>query len=70
MIPGPYQLQAFKFDTTVVASNKAPYVAYRGPWEVETWVRERMLDIIARELQHRSGRDSRRKNMVTADEQP
>ena len=31
-------------------SNKATYVAYRGPWEVETWVRERLLDMIAREL--------------------
>jgi len=69
MLPGPYRVQAYRFDSTVVASNKAPYVAYRGPWEVETWVRERMLDLIAREL----GLDPiaiRQKNMVTADEQP
>ena len=48
---------ALGFTTTLTASNKATYVAYRGPWAVETWVRERMLDIAARELGHRSRRD-------------
>jgi carbon-monoxide dehydrogenase large subunit len=69
MLPGPYRVRGYRFDTTVVASNKAPYVAYRGPWEVETWVRERMLDLIAREL-NLDPVEIRRKNMVTADEQP
>jgi len=69
MLPGPYKLQAYSFDTTVVASNKAPYVAYRAPWEMETFVRERMLDIVAHELQM-DPVDIRRKNMVTAAEQP
>jgi carbon-monoxide dehydrogenase large subunit len=69
MLPGPYRFQAFAFDTKVVASNKAPYVAYRAPWEVETFVRERMLDIIAREL-NIDQVEIRRKNMVTASEQP
>ncbi len=69
MLPGPYRIQAYSFDTTVVASNKAPYVAYRAPWEVETWVRERMLDIVAREL-HIDPVEIRKKNMVTAEEQP
>jgi carbon-monoxide dehydrogenase large subunit len=69
MLPGPYRFKAYSFDTTVVASNKAPYVAYRAPWEMETWVRERMLDIVAREL-NMDGVDIRRKNMVTAAEQP
>ena len=50
VMPGPYRLKAFQFDTTIVASNKATYVAYRGPWAAETWVRERMIDVIAREL--------------------
>src|SRR5262249_50634630 len=53
----------------VVASNKAPYVAYRAPWEMETFVRERILDIIAREL-GMDGVEIRKKNMVTAEEQP
>ena len=35
------------FDATITVSNKASYVAYRGPWEVETWVRERLLDQLA-----------------------
>src|SRR5262249_11694406 len=69
MIPGPYRLEALQFDTQVVASNKAPYVAYRGPWEVETWVRERLLDMIARALQI-DPIEIRRRNMVTAEEQP
>ena len=37
MIPGPYRLPALGFSTTLTASNKATYVAYRGPWAVETW---------------------------------
>src|SRR5262249_36898532 len=31
MLPGPYRFRAYAFDTKVVASNKAPYVAYRAP---------------------------------------
>ena len=50
MMPGPYRFPAFRFDATVIASNKATYVAYRGPWAVETWVRERLFDVAAREL--------------------
>lgn len=50
VMPGPYRLEGFRFDTRVIASNKATYVAYRGPWEVETWVRERMIDVIAGEV--------------------
>lgn len=50
MMPGPYRIGAMQFDATVTASNKATYVAYRGPWASETWVRERMLDVVAREL--------------------
>jgi carbon-monoxide dehydrogenase large subunit len=69
MLPGPYRFQAYAFDTTVVASNKAPYVAYRAPWEIETFVRERMLDIVAREL-GMTAVEIRKKNMVTAAEQP
>jgi len=69
MIPGPYRLEAYEFDTTITASNKATYVAYRGPWAAETWVRERMIDVIAGEL----GMDRaeiRLKNMIGAEELP
>jgi aerobic carbon-monoxide dehydrogenase large subunit len=50
MMPGPYRIGSMQFDTTVTASNKATYVAYRGPWAAEVWVRERMFDVVAREL--------------------
>ena len=43
MIPGPYRLRGLEFETMLTASNKGTYVAYRGPWAVETWVRERMM---------------------------
>jgi len=69
MLPGPYRLEGYDFDASVVATNKGTYVAYRGPWEVETWARERMMDVIAREL----GMDRvelRLKNMVGPDELP
>ena len=69
VLPGPYRFQHYSFDATVVTTNKAPYVAYRGPWAVETWVREGLADIIAREL----GLDPvevRRKNIITQEEQP
>jgi len=57
------------FDATVIASNKATYVAYRGPWAVETWVRERLFDVAARELG--VGRDEiRLRNIVTPEELP
>lgn len=50
MIPGPYKLRALSFESTSVITNKASYVAYRGPWASETWVRERLIDLVAHEL--------------------
>jgi aerobic carbon-monoxide dehydrogenase large subunit len=50
MFPGPYKLAAFGFESTGVTTNKATYVAYRGPWASETFVRERVLDLIAKDL--------------------
>lgn len=50
MIPGPYRMAALAFSATLAITNKASYVAYRGPWAAETWVRERMVDLIAAEL--------------------
>jgi carbon-monoxide dehydrogenase large subunit len=69
MIPGPYRWQALQFDLEVTASNKGTYVAYRGPWAVETWVRERMLDIIARQLDL-SPAEIRRRNLIGPEELP
>jgi carbon-monoxide dehydrogenase large subunit len=50
MLPGPYKLAALGFESTAVTTNKATYVAYRGPWASETFVRERILDLIAKDL--------------------
>ena len=50
MLPGPYKLQAMGFESTAAITNKASYVAYRGPWASETFIRERVLDLVAREL--------------------
>jgi carbon-monoxide dehydrogenase large subunit len=63
LLPGPYRLGAYRYDATVVTTNKCAYVSYRGPWEIETWARERLLDIVATEL----GLDPaivRRRNLV------
>ncbi|MCL2394802.1 MAG: xanthine dehydrogenase family protein molybdopterin-binding subunit [Acidimicrobiaceae bacterium] len=50
MLPGPYRIGALSFESTAIITNKATYVAYRGPWASETWVRERTIDLIAKEL--------------------
>jgi aerobic carbon-monoxide dehydrogenase large subunit len=50
LIPGPYRMKGYQFEAAVVATNKAVYTAYRGPWAMETWTRERLLDIVAHEL--------------------
>ena len=50
MLPGPYKLAALGFESTAAITNKATYVAYRGPWASETFVRERVLDLVAKDL--------------------
>jgi len=50
MLPGPYKLAALGFESTAATTNKASYVAYRGPWASETFMRERVLDLIAKDL--------------------
>ena len=66
LLPGPYRMKGYSFEATVVATNKCSYVAYRGPWEMETWVRERLVDTIAHEL-GLDPADVRRRNMVLGD---
>ena len=50
LLPGSLRLRNYSFEGRVIATNKASYVAYRGPWEIECWGRERLLDRIAHEL--------------------
>src|SRR5258708_503763 len=49
MLPGPYKLAALGFESTAATTNTAAYVAYRGRWASETFVRERILDLIAKD---------------------
>jgi aerobic carbon-monoxide dehydrogenase large subunit len=66
---GPTQIEAIAATTTAVFSNKATYVAYRGPWATADFVRERLLDIIGRELGI-DPIDVRRRNYVIRDQPP
>lgn len=69
LLPGPYRIEHLAFEATVVTTNKASYVAYRGPWEMETFARERLLDLVATEL----GLDPaavRRVNLLRPEDQP
>ncbi len=49
-MPGSYNFEAFELNAKIVATNKGKVVPYRGPWANETWMRERMVDIVAAEL--------------------
>jgi carbon-monoxide dehydrogenase large subunit len=69
LLPAAYKLDAYSFETTIVATNKASYISYRGPWVAETWVRDRMFDEIAREL-GLPAEELRRRNLVRTDDQP
>jgi carbon-monoxide dehydrogenase large subunit len=69
MVPGPYRLRGLEFETVLTASNKGTYVAYRGPWAAETWVRERMMDVLARRLGITRA-EIRLRNMIGPDELP
>ncbi|HEV7865081.1 MAG TPA: xanthine dehydrogenase family protein molybdopterin-binding subunit, partial [Acidimicrobiia bacterium] len=69
MFPGPYRVPALEFHTRILTSNKATYVFYRGPWAVECFVRERMLDVIAAEL-GLTRDEIRRRNLIGPDELP
>jgi carbon-monoxide dehydrogenase large subunit len=69
LFPNAYRIDSFAFEGTVVATNTASYLAFRGPWESESWTRERMLDLVARELGLEPA-DVRRRNLITVAEQP
>ena len=69
MLPGPYKIGAISFTFTAAVTNKAAYVAYRGPWAAETFTRERMIDIVAHQL-GMEPLDVRLRNVVTRDEEP
>ncbi len=69
-LPGPYRWRGWETETACVLTNKTGAGTYRGPGQYEpTFVRERMVDLLANEL----GMDRaeiRRRNLVTAAELP
>lgn len=69
-LPGPYVWEAFELTAHAVLTNRTPVGTYRGPGMTEaTFVRERMLDLVAAEL----GLDPvelRRRNLVPATAMP
>jgi aerobic carbon-monoxide dehydrogenase large subunit len=51
IIPGPYDLQNYRYVTHSLATNKAPQGAYRGVGlPVAAFVHERLMDLLAAEL--------------------
>ncbi len=69
MLPNAYRIRDYDFHGVAVFTNKDKYVSYRGPWAVETFARERMLDIVANELGI-DRIDIRRRNLLGADDFP
>jgi carbon-monoxide dehydrogenase large subunit len=67
LLPAAYRLTHFAFSATMVVTNKATYVPYRGPWEMETFLRERVLDLAARRLGIGPA-ELRRRNLLTRSE--
>jgi carbon-monoxide dehydrogenase large subunit len=69
MMPGPYRMTGLEFGSTSAITNKAQYVAYRGPWAAETFTRERIVDMIAKRIGVEPI-DVRLRNVVTRGEEP
>jgi len=69
-LPGPYKFDHFSVRSRIVATNKVPNAPYRGAGRPEaTFAMERMMDLIAREL-NLDPAEVRFRNMVPAAEMP
>ena len=70
MLPGPYRIPHYRCEVECVLTNKTPTGTYRSPGRYEgTFVRERMMDVLARTL----GLDPveiRRRNLIAPGEMP
>jgi aerobic carbon-monoxide dehydrogenase large subunit len=67
---GPYEWPAYDMAATGVVTNKTPAGTYRGPGQFEsTFLRERMLDLLARRLDM-DPVELRRRNLLTRDRMP
>jgi carbon-monoxide dehydrogenase large subunit len=69
-LPGPYRWSAYEIEASSVATNKTPAGTYRGPGQYEpNFIRERMVDLVARELEL-DPVEIRRRNLVTTSDMP
>ncbi len=69
MIPGPYRCPVVATRTAALRTNTSSRAAYRGPWMLETVLRETMMDVVAKGL----GIDPleiRRRNVLHREELP
>ena len=70
MLPGPYDLDAYRGTARCVVTNKTPTGTYRAPGRFESsFVRERLIDLFAAEI----GMDPvevRRRNLIKPDQIP
>ena len=70
LLPGPYRIPHYECEALCVLTNKTPTGTYRGPGRYEgTFVRERLLDLVAAEL-GLDPADIRRRNFIDAGEMP
>jgi CO/xanthine dehydrogenase Mo-binding subunit len=69
-LPGPYRWDAYEIEAASVLTNKTPAGTYRGPGQYEpNFIRERMVDLVARELDL-DPVEIRRRNLVTKEDMP
>jgi carbon-monoxide dehydrogenase large subunit len=69
-LPGPYRWDAYEIETASVLTNKTPAGTYRGPGQYEpNFIRERMVDLVARRLEL-DPVEIRRRNIVTKADMP
>ena len=70
LLPGPYKIPHFRLDVVCVLTNKTPTGTYRAPGRFEgTFVRERIMDMIARRLGMDPAR-IRERNMIQSADMP
>jgi len=68
--PGPYVVPAFRFETTVVLTNRVPTTVVRGAGRPQAvFAMERLMDRVARELAIDRA-ELRRRNMIRREEMP
>jgi aerobic carbon-monoxide dehydrogenase large subunit len=68
--PGPYVVPAFRFETTVVLTNRVPTTVVRGAGRPQAvFAMERLVDRVARELAIDRA-ELRRRNMITPQQMP